>query len=45
MTALAGDAQNLDTPSAPATSLTGLAESARDRLTLAPVGISEEVVV
>jgi hypothetical protein len=31
-------------PTAPATSLIGLAESTRDRLTLAPVGIDEEVI-
>ena len=44
VTDLAGGEQNLDTPSAPATSLAGLAELARDRLTLAPAGIKEVVV-
>jgi signal transduction histidine kinase len=44
MTALAGDEKNPDTRSAPTTSLIGLAEAPRDRLTPAPVGITEEVV-
>jgi len=40
MADFAGDEQIRGTPSAPATLLIGRAESARDRLTLAPVGIA-----
>jgi signal transduction histidine kinase len=43
LTALACDQQIRDPPSAPTTSLIGLAEAALD-LTLAPVGIAEEAV-
>jgi signal transduction histidine kinase len=43
-TDLARDEQIRDTSSAPATSLIGLAEAARDLLTLAPVGNAEETV-
>ena len=39
-----GDEQIRGMPTAPATSLIGLVESARDRLTLVPVGIAEEVI-
>ena len=39
-----GDEQIRGMPAAPATSLIGLVESARDRLTLVPVGIAEEVI-
>jgi Histidine kinase-, DNA gyrase B-, and HSP90-like ATPase len=45
MTDLAGDRKIPDTPSTPATSLIGLVEAARDRLTPAPVGIVEEAAV
>jgi len=44
MVDLAGDEQIRRVPTAPTTSLIGLAESTRDRLTLAPVGIDEEVI-
>jgi signal transduction histidine kinase len=39
-----GDEQSRRVPAVLAKSLVGLAESARDRLTLAPVGIAEEVI-
>jgi signal transduction histidine kinase len=44
MADFAGDEQIRSLPFAPATSLIGLAESARDRLTLGSVGIAEEAI-
>jgi signal transduction histidine kinase len=44
MTDIADDEQIRDTASVPAAALISLAEARRDRLTLAPVGIVEEVV-
>jgi hypothetical protein len=44
MTDIADDEQIRDTPAVPAAALISLAEARRDRLTLAPVGIAEEVV-
>src|SRR3984957_19910056 len=44
MADFAGDEQIRSTPSAPATFHIGPAEAAQDRLTLAPIGIAEEVV-
>jgi signal transduction histidine kinase len=45
MTGLASDEPIPDTPAVPATSLIGLVETARDRLTLVPVGIAEEATI
>jgi signal transduction histidine kinase len=44
MADFAGDEQIRSTPSAPATFHIGPAEAAQDRLTLAPIGIAEEVI-